>query len=78
MQSGAVQDSTGGPFTVWIDNRTEGWHPSEPFDTLEQCFDYLIGNAYGHQYQITREVRVVFNEDASTWCGPRSPTSASP
>ena len=50
-------------YIVWIDNRSEGWSPSEELQILNDCMTYVHANAYGHNYVITRPVTVKVVED---------------
>lgn len=49
-------------YIVWHDNRTEGWARSDDIDTLEEVFDNIAKDTYGHPYVITKPVKVNFVE----------------
>jgi hypothetical protein len=50
-------------YVVWIQssNYDGGYHPSDPLDTLAECFEHIIDQTYGNQkYMITTPVEVDF------------------
>jgi hypothetical protein len=49
-------------YIVWLDYHSEGWKPSEPLETLDDCFEWLKTNNYGNPYLITKVVKVKFEE----------------
>lgn len=51
----------GASFTVWMDYRSEGWHPTE-CATLAECFDAMHNLGHTGGYRITRDVNVEITE----------------
>lgn len=51
-------------YIVWLRaNKSEGWYRSQEVETLEECFDYLRDGNCGGGYEITKPVKVKFEED---------------
>jgi hypothetical protein len=50
------------PFIVWVNYGTEGWSPSDDFETTDQVLDYISRETYGHPYVITKRVAVTLQE----------------
>ncbi|MBU8834141.1 hypothetical protein [Mycolicibacterium goodii] len=59
-----VQSATPGPYTVWLDYGSEGWHPHE-CDTLAECFDQMRSFGHSGDYRITRDVHIEIREAAA-------------
>lgn len=49
-------------YIVWINNNTEGWHPSEELETIAQCYDHVLDMCCGRNFRITKPIDVTMYE----------------
>ncbi len=42
-------------YILWINYGYEGWSPTE-YETLEECLNGAMKNAYGNEFKITKKI----------------------